>query len=126
MIGKFSPLGLICIALTVALTVAGQLLVKTGMLQVGGSPAQVASLPRFVLRAFLNPFVAGGVLCAIFAAMTWTVAVSRSALSLAYPFLALGTVLVVVLSGVIFGEGLPVNRWVGVIVVCVGIIIATR
>ncbi len=126
MIGKFSALGLICIAITVALTVAGQLLVKTGMLQVGSSPAQVASLPRFVLRAFLNPYVAGGVLCAVFAAMTWTVAISRSALSLAYPFLALATVLVVVLSGLIFGEGLPVNRWVGVLVVCIGIIIATR
>ena len=123
---KFTTLGLVFIALTVAFTVVGQLLVKAGMLQVGNSPAQVTSLPRFVLRAFLNPLVVCGLICAICAAATWTVAISRSALSLAYPFLALGTVLVVVLSGVIFGEGLPLNRWIGVLVVCAGIVIATR
>lgn len=123
---KFTTLGLVCIALTVAFTVAGQLLVKAGMLQVGDSPSQVTSLPRFVIRAFLNPLVIFGLICALCAAATWTVAVSRSALSLAYPFLALATVLVVVLSGLIFGEGLPLNRWIGVIVVCAGIVIATR
>lgn len=123
---KITPFGLLFIALTIAFTVAGQLAVKKGMLQVGSSPTEIGALPRFVVRAFTNPFVVIGLVCAVAAALTWVVAVSRADLSVAYPFLALATVLVLVFSGLVFGEAVPVQRWIGVLVVVLGLIIATR
>lgn len=114
------------LALTVLFTVVGQLLVKRGMLQVGVGPERVAALPAFVLRAFSNPSVVLGLGCAVVASACWTVAIARAELNVAYPFLGLGIVLVLALSGALFGEVVPIQRWIGVLVVCVGLFIASR
>lgn len=123
---RISPVGFLLIMGTVAATVVGQLLVKKGVLQIGASPSQLALLPRFLFRTFTNFYVISGVVCAMVAASCWTVAVSRLDLSVAYPFLGLGLVLVLALSGVFFGETVPLNRWLGVLIVCVGLVIAAR
>jgi drug/metabolite transporter (DMT)-like permease len=53
-------------------------------------------------------------------------AVSRSDISFAYPFMALAIVLVLVLSGVVFAEQVSWGRWLGVLIVSLGLIIAAR
>lgn len=123
---RISPVGFLLIIFTVTATVIGQLLVKKGMLQVGASPSHVVLIPKFLFRAFTNIYVVIGILCALLAAVSWTIAVSRIDLSVAYPFLSLGLVLVLALSGFVFGETVPINRWIGVLVVCVGLVIAAR
>lgn len=114
------------LVLTVLLTVAGQLMVKRGMLQVGASPDHVGLLPSFILRAITNPWVLLGLACAAGAATSWLVAISRTALSVAYPFMALTIVLVLAMSGVLFDEPVPLSRWVGAAVVGLGLIVASR
>ncbi len=123
---RISPFGFLLVAITVAATVIGQLLVKKGMLQVGASPSEVALIPKFLFRAFTNIYVVVGISCALLAAVSWTIAVSRIELSVAYPFLSLGLVLVLALSGVVFGETVPSNRWIGVLIVCIGLVVAAR
>lgn len=110
--------GLAAIALTVALTVAGQLLVKLGATEAGPGAGLLGSL--------LNPRVAGGLGCAMAAALCWIAALSRSTLSFAYPFMALAIVLVLALSPLVLGESVPSTRWLGVAIVCVGILVASR
>lgn len=119
-------IGAAFLALTVIFTVVGQLLVKRGMLQTGVAPDRLGSLPGFVLRAFGNPSVFVGLGCAVVASACWTVAISRAELNVAYPFLGLGIVLVLVLSGALFGEVVPIQRWIGVAIVCLGLFVASR
>jgi drug/metabolite transporter (DMT)-like permease len=121
-----SPAGIVFILLTVGLVTAGQLLMKWGLLQVGPSAAKLALLPRFLLSAVANVWVTLGLACAVVAACSWTVAISRSDLSFAYPFTAIGVVLVLTLSGLVLHEPIPVTRWLGVLVVCAGLWIASR
>lgn len=121
-----SRMALLFIALTIIFTVAGQLFVKQGTREVGASPAQATMLVGFIWRAFTNIWVVLGLGCAVIAAVSWTVAVSRSNLSFAYPFMALAIVLVLFLSGLIFGEEIPLTRWFGVLIVCLGIFVASR
>lgn len=121
---KLTPAGLLIIFFTVAFTVIGQLLVKKGVQEVGTSPTSTALLLAFVWRVFTNPYVLLGIMCAMLAAVAWTIALSRVALSVAYPFLGLGIVLVLALSGVVFGEPIPASRWIGVAIVCVGLVVA--
>ena len=111
--------------LTITLTVLGQLLVKKGMLQAGPSPEQFRLLPVFVLRALTNPFVVVGLSCAIGAAIAWMLTVARADLSFVYPFMSLAIVLVLALSGALFDEVVPLRRWIGVVVVCLGLILAS-
>ena len=104
----------------------GQILVKMGMLEVGQSPSELGPMVIFIFSSLTNLRVLLGLGCAIAAALTWIIAISRSSLSFAYPFMALTVVLVLIMSGVIFKENIPINRWIGVGIVCTGIIIASR
>jgi drug/metabolite transporter (DMT)-like permease len=123
---KTSPSALLFILLTLAFTVVGQLLVKRGIIEVGSNPSQLDLLPRFIWQALTNWKVIAGLAAAVIAALSWMVAVSRSDLSFAYPFMGLAIVLVLALSGVLFREQIPFTRWIGVLVVCLGIFIASR
>lgn len=121
-----SPMALIFILVTIIFTVVGQLLVKQGMLELGPSPIQAPDLVSFVWKALTSPKVILGLASAVIAAVSWTIALSHSDLSFAYPFMSLAIVLVIALSPLIFHENIPWTRWLGVLIVCVGILIASR
>lgn len=83
-------------------------------------------MPGFAWRSLSNLHVALGLSCAVVAAIAWIIAISRAKLSFAYPFMALTVVLILVLSGFVFKEEIPINRWIGVALCCLGILIASR
>ena len=115
------------ILLTVAFTVAGQIVVKYGMLKVGPSPAgPLVVTGCFIWTAFTNPWVISGMVFAVLASVTWTMAVSRSDLTFAYPFMALAIVLVLALSKTTLGETASLGRWIGVAIVCLGVFVVAR
>lgn len=114
------------IAGTIIFTVAGQLLIKAGMIEIGAIPSAWDGLPHFLVSALSNWKAVAGLMSAVAAAILWMGAVSRSDISFAYPFMALAIVLVLALSGLFFGEHVPLGRWLGVLIVCVGLIIAAR
>lgn len=116
----------VALILTITFTIVGQLLIKRGMLQVGVGPERLVLLPRFVLKAFANPNVLLGLGFAAVAAACWTVAIARLELSVAYPFLGLQLVLLLLLSSAFFGEAVPLQRWIGVLIVCLGLYVASR
>lgn len=118
--------GLVFIFLTIALTVAGQLLVKHGMTQLGKAPADVKALPLFFLKAVFQPANFLGLSSAVLAAVCWMGALSRCDLSFAYPFMALAIVLVLALTPMIFGEHVSIKQWAGVALVCVGLWIGAQ
>lgn len=117
---------LMLVFLTIALTAAGQALVKHGVLEVGASPGQFRQLPAFLGRALTNPSVVLGLTCAVFAALAWIMALSRTELSRAYPFMGLTFGVVLLLSALLFGERVPATRWLGVLVICLGIWLSAR
>lgn len=114
------------IFLMLAFTVAGQILVKQGMLEVGATPSSFALIPGFMIRALTNIRVLFGFGCAFAASLCWLVAISRSDLSFAYPFTGLSIVLVLTLTPTFFGEVVSPTRWLGVAIVCIGIWVASR
>lgn len=118
--------GLFFVFLTVILTVAGQLLVKTGMTRVGRAPDEMSALPWFLAKALLHPANFLGLVCAFAAAFSWMAALTKCELSFAYPFTSLSIVLVLASSSWIFGEKVVPQQWAGVGVVCLGLWIASR
>ncbi|MEN6520910.1 MAG: EamA family transporter [Armatimonadota bacterium] len=114
------------IGLCIIFTVIGQLLVKHGVLQVSTSKTMTVGLVNYILRTFTNVWVIIGLLSAVVAAVAWTMALSRCQLSFAYPFMGLAIVLVLALSGIVFQEHSTMTRWVGVLIVCLGLFVASR
>ncbi|MDA8441856.1 MAG: EamA family transporter [Peptococcaceae bacterium] len=117
----------ITITITIAATVAGQLLTKKGMSLAGPMPADKGSILVFLLRTMLlNPYVLAGLLMAVLAAMSWMATLSKTELSYAYPFMSLAFPLVLLLSSLIFHESFSLARWLGITVIIAGVIIVAK
>lgn len=117
---------MLLILICVALGVAGQLLLKQGMSSSGDQIDEVREvLPRLV-RAATNPVVIAGFLLYGFSAALWLILLTRVDLSFAYPMLSLGYVLVVFLSRALFDEQVTWMRFLGTLVVCVGVFLISR
>lgn len=111
---------------TIAATVAGQLLLKKGMTQVGEVPAEPMGALLFLLGAFLNVRVLAALALAVVASLGWMAAVSKLPLSYAYPFMATTFPLVLVFSRMMFAEEISTLRWAGIAVIWVGVLLVSR
>jgi multidrug transporter EmrE-like cation transporter len=59
-------------------------------------------------------------------AFLWLVVLSRLDLSYAYPFLALNLVLITLVSWIVLGEMIPTLRWLGLGLICLGVVVVAR
>ena len=111
------------IALSIAMGVSGQTMIKLGTLSATNLPAEPVARLLLVLR---SPWVLLGLMMYGIGALSWVVVLSRLDLSIAYPFLALNFVLVALISWLLLGESIPGLRWVGIGCICVGILLIAR
>jgi multidrug transporter EmrE-like cation transporter len=115
-----------CVALTIGLTVYGQLVVKWQVVQAGDFPAALGDRLEFLLRLLANPWIISVFAAAAIAALSWMAAMTRLELSVAYPFVAITFALVLILSGVFFDEAITTAKTLGVGLIILGIVVATR
>ncbi len=105
---------------------AAQLLLKKGVLETGGFPHSFSELGRFFLDAGTNGYIISAIFLCLVTALAWILAVSKAELSHIYPFMALSYVLVALFSLLIFKEDVNALRWVGIMVICVGVFFVSR
>lgn len=105
---------------------ASHLLLKKGVLAVGRFPQGFSEVIPFFLKAYTNAYVIAAVLVALLAGMAWILAVARAQLSFIYPFMGLSFVLVALFSLIIFKEDITAVRWVGILVICLGVFLVSR
>ena len=119
--------GLASIALvlvSVAFSIAGQLTLRSAMGRVGFiGRAEVSTPLTTASRVAKEPLLWIGLFLFGISAIFWLVVLSRVPLSVAYPFVGLSYILIVAFSRFILDEGVPLLRWVGVIIVATGIVI---
>ncbi len=101
----------------IVLGVVGQLLLKYGM----------SKRPDFRLQDLFSLVrevsVVGGFLSYGFSVLLYFKVLETLDLSLAYPTVSLGYVLVILLSKLFFQEPVTPSRWVAVLVICTGVIL---
>jgi len=114
------------IALTIALTVYGQIMLKLQVGKAGALPAGGADKLLFMLKLLLNPWVVSAFAAAFLASVAWMAAMTKFELGHAYPFMALNFVIVLLLGAWLFNEPLSMLRIAGVTLICVGTIVAAR
>lgn len=113
------------VALTIAFTVYGQLIIKWQVLHAGPLPGGMLAKGLFVLRLLLDPWILSALAAAFLAALCWIGAMTHLQLSQAYPFMALNFILVVVLAGVFFSEPITWPKLAGLALVVVGLVVGS-
>lgn len=113
----FLLLGAVCLGVT------GQFLMKNGMNQVGAiNSLALASL----FRMFSNPLVLLGFASYGLSSVGYLMALSRLDLSVAYPMVGMGYVLVMLISWLILHEPVSALRWLGTLLIVAGVWLVGR
>lgn len=112
------------IALSIGSSVVAQTVIKIGVnapgAETNGGPLALIGM---IVR---SPLVLIGLVLYGVGALAWIAVLGRLDLSYAYPFLALNFVLITLASRIVLGESIPWQRWLGILVICVGIILVAR
>ncbi|HYZ46878.1 MAG TPA: hypothetical protein VE712_04365 [Actinomycetota bacterium] len=119
---SLASLGLLLVS--VVFSLVGQLTLKSAMTRVGRIDASDVSAPIDTLvRAAREPRLWIGLAAFGISAVFWLVVLSRIPLSVAYPFVGISYIGVVVASRLNLDEHVPALRWVGACIVALGIAI---
>ncbi len=110
----------------VLLNAGAQLLLKAGVMPLGELTLQSSTLFDNALRVARQPQVWGGLACYVVSVCIWIVALSRVDVSLAYPMLSLGYVVNALIAWRFFGEALGPQRWAGMAIILVGVLVISR
>jgi len=116
----------IFIITTIFFTVCGQLLIKKGSSLLGSFSNDKVNVLFFLVKAMFKPYIMLGLICAAVGAIAWIGALSKFKLSYAYSFASLSFVFVMVFSQVIFKEYISLIQWIGIIMICLGFVLATH
>ena len=112
------------LVISVVFAVAGQFTLKSAMNEVGRIGAtELAAAGDTIIRTVKEPRLWLGLTLFGISSVFWLVVLSRMDLSVAYPFVGLSYVVVVLFSRLFLHEQVSAVRWLGVVVVAVGIAI---
>lgn len=115
------------ILISVLLAGAAQITLKIGVNRVTDVNGGALQLSGASLKSLLTSWVVwAGLVLFGFSAVVWLFALSRVSLSFAYPFAALGYVLIIAFSILVLHEHVPPLRWLGVACIVVGIVLVAQ
>ncbi len=114
----------VLLGINIVLGVAGQFLMKFGVNKVGG--LEELGLVKFMTTAFLSPFIILGLGLYAFSAVLWIILLSKLDLSVAYPSLSIGYVLVLLISTFFLGEQVSLIKFAGTLLIMLGIFVLFR
>lgn len=123
---RFDLSGHFFIALTLAFTVYGQMVLRWQMSGVGPLPAGNSDKLLFLLQQFLNPWILSGFASAFLASLAWMAAMTRFELAYAYPFMSLAFVIVMMLGVLFLGETVNLSKVIGTLLVMAGLVVIAR
>ncbi len=126
--GKLSlAKSIILILISISFAVGGQILLKVGMNRIGALDFNgMNSLVKFFMGVLKSPTVVLGLFLYVISAALWIIVLSAVDLSFAYPFLGLTYVFVLVFSKFLLKEDVNPIRWLGTIIITIGVIVISR
>jgi len=79
-----------------------------------------------VINLILSPWIILGGLFYVVATAIWIFLLSKLPLSLIYPLQSIVYVFALIIAMVVFKEVIPITRWIGVIVILIGVFLVTK
>jgi multidrug transporter EmrE-like cation transporter len=120
------PNNIIIILLSIVMSSTAHVLLKKGMMTHASNGISSDGVFSLVWVVVTNVWVMGGMFLHVSALVIWLLALSKVDISFAYPFLALGYVLVSAMAWLWLGEELSQMRIIGMAVIVIGILILAK
>jgi multidrug transporter EmrE-like cation transporter len=122
-----TPVTWVLILTGVGMNAAAQLLLKAATRPLAAfSVFDIETLVKSVaILALSVPFWAG-MMCYAFSICVWLAALSKAPVSVAYPMLSLGYVVVAAASALWLGESLTLMKVFGIALICAGVLVVSR
>lgn len=119
---------IIMIIVSTVLGATGQILMKKGMMIIGklDNAKKFSDYFFYYLKSIFSPYVFSGLLCYVISMIIWLWILSQIDLSYARPIVALGYVIVTLYSYFFLNETFGWDRWVGIILIIIGVILVAR
>ncbi len=118
---------ILLILFSISIAVAGQILLKIGINRIGIVDfSGMEALKQLFFGVIKSPLVISGLFLYVISAAIWLVVLSAVDLSFAYPFIGLTYVMVLILSRFILKEDVNLIRWVGALIITIGVIVISR
>jgi multidrug transporter EmrE-like cation transporter len=114
------------ILLGVFLNAGAQLLLKTGMNQIGHFEFSVANLVPISLKVMVNLPIMVGLFAYVLSVGVWLLVLSRVQVSFAYPMLSIGYIVSAVAAYYLLGEDLSALRIAGIVVIMAGVFLVSQ
>jgi multidrug transporter EmrE-like cation transporter len=118
------------IIFSVALGIAGQVSLKYGVRMATEKTSfgslDPGSVLTFLQGAAANKFVLLGFVCYLISAASWLVILSRVPLSIAYPMISIGYIVVVMLSKHVDHKPVTALQIAGTLLICAGVFLLGR
>lgn len=114
------------ILLSILMSSTAHIFLKKGMMTHALNTTKSDGLFDLVWTVGTNPWVMGGMFLHVSALVVWLWALSKVDISFAYPFLALGYVLVSAMAWFWLGEELNSMKLLGMGIIIVGILVLAR
>jgi drug/metabolite transporter (DMT)-like permease len=111
---------------SISLAVVGQILMKLGVNHIGSLTLDRGTIVSTVARVFSSPAILVGLAFYGASAFLWLIGISRVALSVAYPLVAITYVAVPVLSCLFFGEQLTLMKLSAMAIIVIGVLLLSR
>jgi drug/metabolite transporter (DMT)-like permease len=124
--GAQMKIAVVYILISVVASTAGQLLLKTGMNNMGTVTLALKDLFFTAWKMATNPYVFFGLAIYLAGTIFWLAALSRVDLSYAYPFASLSYIVMLVASWRLFDEKITLARLIGTFVIGVGVLLISR
>jgi multidrug transporter EmrE-like cation transporter len=116
--------GVLLIVLAAGMTVAGNLMMREGVVRAGGVSLQLSTLSVELLKLMRQPLLVVGLVLYGLASLVWFRVISTENLNSSYPLLVSITFLFVTLGAtVLFREPLGLQKILGLISILVGIVL---
>lgn len=118
---------ILLILLSIFIAIGGQLLLKVGINRIGMiNFGSADALKQFFSGVIKSPLVMSGLFLYVVSAAIWLIVISAVDLSFAYPFLGFTYVMILVLSKFILKEDVNPIRWVGALIITIGVVVISR
>lgn len=114
------------ILIGVLLNTAAQLLLKTGMSQIGHFDFSLTNALPIGMKIIMNPPVITGLCAYVISVGVWLLVLSRVQVSYAYPMLSIGYIVNAIAAYLLFGEALSLMRMAGVFVIIAGVYLVSQ